>query len=127
MPTRMGKTARRTAKRPRSRPSRLGTTEIPTNVAEAELSVEGGEVKLTNLRKIFWPGLDFTKCDLLQYYRDVSPWLLPHLRNRAMVMKRYPNGIAGGFFSMKRAPSPRPSSIPVCSIEHHSGNVIDFP
>jgi bifunctional non-homologous end joining protein LigD len=123
----MGKTARRAAKRPRSRPSRPGTTEIATNVAEAELSVEGGEIRLTNLRKIFWPGLGFTKRDLLQYYLDLSPWLLPHLRNRAMVMKRYPNGIAGGFFFMKRAPSPRPSSIPVCSIEHHSGKVIDFP
>jgi bifunctional non-homologous end joining protein LigD len=42
-------------------------------------------------------------------------------------MKRYPNGIEGDFFFMKRAPTPRPSSIPICSIEHHSGNVIDFP
>ena len=52
---------------------------------------------------------------------------LPHLKNRAMVMKRYPNGINGEFFFMKRAPSPRPDSIPICSIEHGSGNVIDFP
>lgn len=44
-----------------------------------------------------------------------------------MVMKRYPNGIDGEFFFMKRAPKPRPRSIPVCSIEHASGNVIDFP
>ena len=42
-------------------------------------------------------------------------------------MKRYPNGIAGKFFFMKRAPNPRPSSVPICSIAHHSGNVIDFP
>jgi bifunctional non-homologous end joining protein LigD len=89
--------------------------------------VSGGEVKLTNLQKIFWPQLGLTKRDLLQYYLDVAPWLLPHIRNRAMVMKRYPNGISGGFFFMKRAPAPRPSSIPVCSIAHHSGNVIDFP
>jgi bifunctional non-homologous end joining protein LigD len=44
-----------------------------------------------------------------------------------MVMKRYPNGIAGDFFFMKRAPSPRPDWISLCSIEHSSGNVIDFP
>jgi bifunctional non-homologous end joining protein LigD len=44
-----------------------------------------------------------------------------------MVMKRYPNGINGPFFFMKRAPSPRPSSIPICPIEHASGNVIEFP
>jgi bifunctional non-homologous end joining protein LigD len=42
-------------------------------------------------------------------------------------MKRYPNGIHGGFFFMKRAPSPRPASIPICSIEHASGNIIGFP
>src|SRR3984893_11784819 len=100
---------------------------IPVNVNEAELTVEGGPVRLTNLQKIFWPDLKLTKRDLLQYYLDVSPWLLPHLKNRAMVMKRYPNGISGDFFFMKRAPSPRPPSIPVCPIEHHSGNVIEFP
>jgi bifunctional non-homologous end joining protein LigD len=107
--------------------ARVSPVHIPENVADAEVSVEGGSVKLTNLQKIFWPKLRLTKRDLLQYYADVSPWLLPHLKNRAMVMKRYPNGIAGPFFFMKRAPFPRPSSIPICSIEHASGNVIDFP
>ena len=53
--------------------------------------------------------------------------LLPHLADRAMVMKRYPNGIAGDFFFMKRAPSPRPEWIETCAIEHASGSVIDFP
>jgi bifunctional non-homologous end joining protein LigD len=52
---------------------------------------------------------------------------LPHLKNRAMVMKRYPHGATGDFFFMKRAPSPRPAWIEICSIEHESGNVIDFP
>ena len=47
--------------------------------------------------KIFWPELGLTKRDLLQYYLDVSPWLLPHLQDRAMVMKRYPNGMHGRF------------------------------
>ena len=93
----------------------------------AALTLDGATVNLTNLRKIFFPSLKLTKRDLLQYYADVSHWLLPHLRNRAMVMKRYPNGIDGEFFFMKRAPTSRPPSIPVCSIEHHSGNVIDFP
>ena len=101
--------------------------EIPRDVDDIELKVSGGPVKLTNLRKIFFPQLGLTKRDLLQYYLDVSPWLLPHLKDRAMVMKRYPNGIDGEFFFMKRAPGPRPASIPICSIEHHSGNVIGFP
>jgi bifunctional non-homologous end joining protein LigD len=102
-------------------------SEITRNVDELQFQVGNGSVKLTNLQKVFWPQSNLTKRDLLQYYLAVSPWLLPHVRNRAMVMKRYPNGIAGEFFFMKRAPSPRPSSISVCSIEHHSGNVIDFP
>ncbi|MDP9338030.1 MAG: non-homologous end-joining DNA ligase [Acidobacteriota bacterium] len=101
--------------------------QIPRGANATTLHVDGGPVQLTNLQKLFFPGLSLTKRDLLQYYLDVSPWLLPHLQNRAMVMKRYPNGINGDFFFMKRAPSPRPSSIPVCSIEHGSGNVIDFP
>jgi len=105
----------------------LTSSTIPTGLDNVDFPVGRGEVKLTNLQKIFWPKLDLTKRDLLQYYLDVSQWLLPHIRDRAMVMKRYPNGIAGEFFFMKRAPTPRPSSIPICSIEHHSGNVIDFP
>jgi bifunctional non-homologous end joining protein LigD len=100
---------------------------IPPGVDNVALTLDGGEVKLTNLEKVFWPELGSTKRDLLEYYLAVSPWLLPHIQDRAMVMKRYPNGIAGEFFFMKRAPTPRPSSIPICSIEHHSGNVIDFP
>src|SRR5204863_8043047 len=73
------------------------------------------------------PDLGLTKGDLLQYYADVSGVLLPHVRARAMVMKRYPHGAAGEFFFMKRAPSPRPAWIETCSIEHDSGNIIDFP
>ena len=91
------------------------------------LRVDGKDVRLTNLRKIFWPALGLTKGDLLQYYADVADVLLPHLRDRAMVMKRYPHGADGPFFFMKRAPSPRPAWIRICSIGHDSGNVIDFP
>ena len=82
---------------------------------------------LTNLRKIFFPKLKITKRELLQYYANVSRWLLPHLRDRAMVMKRYPNGIGAEFFFMKRTPNPHPSWLSTCSIKHGSGNVIDFP
>ena len=100
---------------------------IPKDKQGIELPVEGRLVKLTNLDKPFWPELGLTKRHLLQYYADVAPYLLPHLTDRAMVMKRYPNGAAGEFFFMKRAPSPRPEWIEICNIEHSSGNVIDFP
>jgi bifunctional non-homologous end joining protein LigD len=100
---------------------------IPTDVDNATLVVDGREVRLTNLRKLFWPELGITKGALIQYYADVAPVLLPHIRDRAMVMKRYPHGAAGPFFFMKRAPVPRPSWIRTCSIDHGSAGVIDFP
>jgi bifunctional non-homologous end joining protein LigD len=100
---------------------------LPKGKQGIELDIDGRIVKLTNLEKPFWPKLGITKRDLLQYYADVAPYLLPHLEDRAMVMKRYPNGAAGDFFFMKRAPSPRPEWIELCHIEHSSGNVIDFP
>ena len=91
------------------------------------MEVPGGTVHLTNLNKVFWPDSGLTKRDLLQYYADVSSSLLPHLKDRAMVMKRYPNGINGEFFFMKRTPAPRPPFLSTCAIEHASGNIIDFP
>jgi bifunctional non-homologous end joining protein LigD len=109
---------------PRAAPGRL---RIPIEEGDTVVVVQGREVRLTNLRKPFWPQLGITKGDLIQYYADVSAALLPHIRARAMVMKRYPHGAAGDFFFMKRAPVPRPEWIEICSIEHESGNVIDFP
>ena len=100
--------------------------KIPASGA-ARVTADGKEVTLTNLDKPFWPDLGITKGDLIQYYADVSPLLLPHIQDRAMVMKRYPHGAAGEFFFMKRAPSPRPEWIRTCRIDHDSGNVIDFP
>jgi bifunctional non-homologous end joining protein LigD len=100
---------------------------IPRDTDNVELTIDRKEVRLTNLRKVFWPALGLTKGDLLQYYAAVAGVLLPHLRDRAMVMKRYPHGAAGPFFFMKRAPTPRPEWIETCSIEHESGNIIDFP
>ena len=94
---------------------------------DAKLVVDTREVRLTNLDKPFWPERGISKGMLIQYYADVAPVLLPHIRDRAMVMKRYPHGAASEPFFMKRAPVTRPEWIRICSIEHGSGNVIDFP
>jgi bifunctional non-homologous end joining protein LigD len=101
--------------------------QIPADTNEVIVRLGAREVRLTNLRKPFWKKLGITKRDLLQYYADVSPWLLPHLADRAMVMKRYPNGAEGDFFYMKRAPAPRPEWIEICDIDHGSAGTIDFP
>jgi bifunctional non-homologous end joining protein LigD len=70
-------------------------------------------VHLTNLAKPFWPELKLTKCDLLQYYADIAPVLLPHLAARA--------------FFMKRTPDPHPDWLQTCSIRHASASMIAFP
>jgi bifunctional non-homologous end joining protein LigD len=104
-----------------------GRVEIPNVRGDVEIALGERTVRLTNLDKVFFAAIGATKRDLLQYYADVSGALLPHIRDRAMVMKRYPNGAAGEFFFMKRAPKPRPPWIETCAIEHASGSVIDFP
>jgi len=100
---------------------------IPLGADAAEILIGKKTVRLTNLQKPFWPALGVTKGDLLRYYTAIAPALLPHLKARAMVMKRYPNGAGGPFFFMKRTPSPRPDWLQTCSITHASASVIDFP
>jgi bifunctional non-homologous end joining protein LigD len=115
---------RRSTASAKSKPSGL---QIPRDEKDVVLNVEGKDVKLTNLNKIFWPDEGYTKGDLIQYYADVSHVLLPHLRNRAMVMKRYPNGWQGPHFFMKRAPDHRPKWIEICTIPHKQAGPVDFP
>ncbi len=100
---------------------------IPSGSDRVEVQAGERVVRLTNLRKVFWARPRITKGDLLRYYAEVSPSLLPHLKDRAMVMKRYPHGADGPFFFMKQAPAPRPDWIEICSVEHSSGKVIRFP
>ena len=71
-----------------------------------------GRVKLSNLDKVFFADEGITKGDLLDYYRAVSPVLLPHLRDRAFTMRRYPDGAFGKAFFQKDAPSHMPEWIP---------------
>jgi len=100
---------------------RLPTTD------HAVLGIGRRVVELTNLGKTYWPEAGHTKRALLQYYADVSGALLPHLHDRAMVMKRYPNGIHGKWFFMKRTPPSHPAWLQTCEIMHKSANLIAFP
>jgi bifunctional non-homologous end joining protein LigD len=67
--------------------------------------------ELTNVKKIFWPDDGYTKGDMLAYYRAISPWLLPYLRSRPVVMTRFPDGITGKSFFQKDAPGFAPDWI----------------
>jgi len=100
---------------------------IPSGLDNVALTVEGRQVRLTNLRKPFWPERGITKGGLIQYYADVASVLLPHIRDRAMVMRRYPDGAAGASFFMKEAPTPRPAWIRICPIDHGGGKIVNFP
>jgi bifunctional non-homologous end joining protein LigD len=72
------------------------------------MTVEGRELKLSNLDKVLYPKAGFTKGDVIDFYRRIAPALLPHLEGRPLTLKRYPNGVEGDFFYEKNCPSHRP-------------------
>ncbi|MBW3661441.1 MAG: non-homologous end-joining DNA ligase [Gemmatimonadetes bacterium] len=95
-------------------------------VGDHPLEVGDRSLRLTSLDKTFWPDGGWTKGDLLRWYATAAEALLPHVVGRPIVMKRYPDGIDGKSFFMKRTPSHAPEWLITCSIEHASGSVIDF-
>lgn len=86
--------------------------------------VDGHEVRLTNLDKVFWPG-GLTKGHLVKYYLDLAPVIMAHLRNRPLVMKRYPDGIGGESFYQKECPEYAPEWIETYPVRH-TGKVINY-
>ena len=90
-------------------------------LAEHSQSATGSRtIKFTNLTKIYWPNDGYTKGDLIEYYRAVAPFLLPYLKNRPVVMTRFPDGINGKSFYQKDAPEFAPSwirTVPIWSTD----------
>lgn len=81
------------------------------------MEVDGRELRLSNLDKVFWPEQGYTKGDLLTYYYNVAPAILPYLRGRPLTLKRMPDGVGGPFFYAKEAPPTTPHWMPVCNVE----------
>lgn len=81
------------------------------------MEVDGRELRLTNLDKVFWPDEGYTKGDLVAYYYNVADRILPYLADRPLTMKRMPNGITGNFFYEKDAPSHTPDWMPRCAVQ----------
>lgn len=77
----------------------------------AEIEINGRTLKLSNLEKVFWPSDGYTKHDLLRFYIDISPYLLPYLTDRPINFQRFPDGIEGKRFYQKNTPSFAPSWI----------------
>jgi bifunctional non-homologous end joining protein LigD len=84
-----------------------------------ETTIKRGKrvLELSNLDKVFWPDEGITKGDLLSYYREVAPVVVPHLRDRPFTMKRYPDGWQGKHFFQKDAPKHMPDWIPTHAVE----------
>jgi bifunctional non-homologous end joining protein LigD len=76
--------------------------------ADAVVAVEGRRVKLTNLDKVLYPEVGFTKAEVIDYYTRIAPVLLPHVAGRPLTVRRYPNGVEGKSFFGKNVPSHAP-------------------
>ena len=73
-----------------------------------EVVIDGKRLKLTNLSKVLYPKAGFTKAQVIDYYLRIAPALLPHLRDRPLTLKRYPDGVEGEYFYEKNCPAHRP-------------------
>jgi bifunctional non-homologous end joining protein LigD len=83
---------------------------------EAEIEVAGKRLKVSNLDKVLYPKAGFTKANVIDYFIRIAPVLLPHIKNRALTLKRYPNGVDGMFFYEKRCPPHRPPWVKTAAI-----------
>ncbi len=81
---------------------------LPGSAKEATLQIDGHTLKFTNLPKLYYPGDGVTKRDVLNYYAAVADLILPHLKDRPLSLKRYPNGIREKFFFQKDTPESYP-------------------
>lgn len=90
------------------------------------LKVGERQVKLTNLDKILWPKPEVTKYNLINYFIDISPFLLPHLHRRPLVLQRFPDGIEGEGFYQKSCPAGSPEWIEIFPIVHQEGKTTNY-
>ncbi|MEP7014132.1 MAG: non-homologous end-joining DNA ligase [Verrucomicrobiota bacterium] len=89
---------------------------------KAELVVEGKKLAVSNLAKVLYPKAGFTKGQVIDYYIRIAPVLLPHLKDRPLTMKRYPNGVEGEFFYEKNCPSHRPKWVKTAKVWSEGNN-----
>ena len=89
---------------------------------KAELVVEDRKIQVSNLDKVLYPKVGFTKGHVIDYYIRIAPVLLPHLRDRPLTMKRYPNGVEGEFFYEKNCPSHRPKWVKTAKVWSEGNN-----
>ena len=86
------------------------------------VEIQGRHLKLSNLDKVLYPDVGFTKGQVIDYYVRIAPVLLPHLEGRPLTMKRYPNGVSGMFFYEKNCPSHRPEWVKTVKVWSEGNN-----
>jgi bifunctional non-homologous end joining protein LigD len=89
---------------------------------KAELIVDGRKLAVSNLNKVLYPKVGFTKGQVIDYYIRIAPVLLPHLKDRPLTMKRYPNGVDGEFFYEKNCPAHRPKWVRTAKVWSEGNN-----
>jgi bifunctional non-homologous end joining protein LigD len=134
----MPETVRREKKPPRHRKSREPRAKSQETRATSEVELQtvldqleeiergpnsgtlrlpdGSALEVSNLRKVFWPKLKMTKGELMRYYVRVSPFIIPVVRDRPLIMKRFPNGIDGKAFYQQRAPDNVPDGVRIATV-----------
>jgi bifunctional non-homologous end joining protein LigD len=93
--------------------------------ATVEVNVARKKLRLSNLDKVLYPKVGFTKGQVIDYYTRVAPVLLPHLKDHPLTLKRYPNGVEDKFFYEKQSPSHRPDWVKTVPVPAR-GKTIDF-
>ena len=88
-----------------------------------QLEVEGRTLEVSNLNKVLYPKAGFTKGQVIDYYIKISPYLLPHLHNRPITLKRYPDGVEGFFFYEKNCPAHRPKWMKTTNVVKTDGSI----
>ena len=94
--------------------------------AKSQLKIGGRTVEVSNLDKVFYPKTGFTKGQVIDYYVNISPYLLPHLKGRPVTLKRYPNGVEGLFFYEKQIPSSHPEWVKTTNVKRKDGSEINY-
>jgi len=90
-------------------------------VSRTFIEMAGRRLSLSNLEKDLYSTYGFTKAHVLEYYRLIAPFILPHLKDRALTLKRYPEGVEKDFFYEKRCPSHRPAWVKTAEIPQDDG------
>lgn len=91
-----------------------------------QLQIGGTTVEVSNLDKVLYPKAGFTKGQIIDYYVKVSPALLPHLKDRPITLKRYPDGVEGIFFYERKCPEHRPAWVKTASAPRTEGGVVNY-